>query len=305
LKVAVQLSSILVVFALLLVSVEGLYKSRMRYFSSPRSSTVHTRIRLSGGKGIAAMLFCMLIVCVAFVVPVIQLSIWVVEMMKDGELSSYKVQFFRTLFLGVTAAIITCLGALLLSYVKRQSPSKKNMFLCKLSTIGYAIPGTVLAVGIFLPTVWFDNSLSFLMNWAFDIEIGPVLQGTIFVMLTAYAVRFMAAAFGGVDSSMQSITPSLDEAASISGVKGFSLIRRIHLPLLKKGLLTALILVMVDVVKEMPITLMTRPFGWDTLAVKIYELTSEGEWERAALPGLYLVLVSIIPVVLLIKQTEK
>jgi iron(III) transport system permease protein len=115
----------------------------------------------------------------------------------------------------------------------------------------------------------------------------------------------MAAAFGGVDSSMQSITPSLDEAASISGVKGFSLIRLIHLPLLKKGLLTALILVMVDVVKEMPITLMTRPFGWDTLAVKIYELTSEGEWERAALPGLYLVLVSIIPVILLIKQTEK
>lgn len=305
LKAAAQLSSILVIFALLLVSIEGLYKSRMRYFSSPRSSTVHTRIKLSGGKGIAAMLFCTLIVCVAFVVPVIQLSIWVVEMMNDGELSSYKVQFFRTLFLGVTAAIITCLGALLLSYVKRQSPSKKNMFLCKLSTIGYAIPGTVLAVGIFLPTVWFDNSLSFLMNWAFNIEIGPVLQGTIFVMLTAYAVRFMAAAFGGVDSSMQSITPSLDEAASISGVKGFSLIRLIHLPLLKKGLLTALILVMVDVVKEMPITLMTLPFGWDTLAVKIYELTSEGEWERAALPGLYLVLVSIIPVVLLIKQTEK
>ncbi len=304
LKAAAQLSSILVIFALLLVSVEGLYKSRMRFFSSSRSSAVHARIKLSGGKGIAAMLFCTLIVCIAFVVPVIQLSIWVIEMMNDGELSSYKGQFIRTLFLGITAAIITCLGAILLSYVKRQSPSKMNMFLCKLSTIGYAIPGTVLAVGIFLPTVWFDNSLAFLMNWAFAIEIGPVLQGTVFVMLTAYAVRFMAAAFGGIDSSMQSITPSLDEAASISGVKGFSLIRLIHLPLLKKGLLTALILVMVDVVKEMPITLMTRPFGWDTLAVKIYELTSEGEWERAALPGLYLVLVSIVPVILLIKQTE-
>ncbi|BHH85603.1 ABC transporter permease [Desulforhopalus sp. 52FAK] len=305
LKAAAQLSSILVIFALLLVSIEGLYKSRMRFFSSPRSSRVHARIKLSGGKGIAAMLFCALIVCIAFVVPVIQLLVWVVEMMQEGELSSYKVQFYRTLFLGVTAAIITCLGAVLLSYVKRQSPSKKNIFLCKLSTIGYAIPGTVLAVGIFLPTAWFDNSLAFLVNWAFNIEIGPVLQGTIFVMLTAYAVRFMAAAFGGIDSSMQSITPSLDEAASISGVKGFSLIRLIHLPLLKKGLLTALILVMVDVVKEMPITLMTRPFGWDTLAVKIYELTSEGEWERAALPSLYLILVSIVPVILLIKQTEK
>lgn len=212
------------------------------------------------------MLFCTLIVSVAFVIPIIQLFYWISEMMREGELSNYNIQFFRTLFLGVTAAIITCSGAVLLSYVKRQSPSKRNIFLCKLSTIGYAIPGTVLAVGIFLPTVWFDNSLAFMMKWAFDIEMGQILQGTIFVMLSAYAVRFMAAAFGGIDGSMQSITPSLDEAASISGVKGFSLIRLIHLPLLKKGLLTALILVMVDVVKEMPITLMTRPFGWEEVA---------------------------------------
>lgn len=305
LKAAAQLSSILIIFALLLVSIEGLYKSRMRFFSNSRSSTVHTRIKLSGVRGIAAMLFCALIVCIAFVIPVTQLSFWIIEMMKDGELSSYKDQFLRTLFLGVAAAVITCLGAVLLSYAKRQSASKKTLFLCKLSTIGYAIPGTVLAVGIFLPTAWFDNNLAIILNWVFDIETGQILQGTIFVMLVAYTVRFMAAAFGAIDSSMQGITPSLDEAASVSGVKGFSLIRLIHLPLLKKGLLTALILVMVDVVKEMPITLMTRPFGWDTLAVKIYELTSEGEWERAALPGLYLVLVSIIPVILLIKQTEK
>jgi iron(III) transport system permease protein len=305
LKAAAQLSSILVIFALVLVLIEGLYKSRMRYFSSSRSSTVHSRIHLSGAKGIAAMLYCAVIVSLAFVIPVIQLSVWVVEMMKEGDLSSYRSPFFRTLFLGISAAIITCMGAILLSYVKRQSPTKKNILLCKISTIGYALPGTVLAVGIFLPTAWFDNTIADFIGWAFKIEIGPVLQGTVFVMLTAYAVRFMAAAFGSVDSGMQGVTPSLDEAASISGIKGFSLIRLIHLPLLKKGLLTALILVMVDVVKEMPITLMTRPFGWDTLAVKIYELTSEGEWERAALPGLYLVLVSIIPVILLIKQTEK
>jgi iron(III) transport system permease protein len=124
-------------------------------------------------------------------------------------------------------------------------------------------------------------------------------------MLMAYMVRFMAAGFGAVDSAMQGISPSLDEAAALMGVKGRRLILTIHLPLLRKGLLTALILLMVDVVKEMPITLMTRPFGWDTLAVKIYELTSEGEWERAALPGLYLVMASIIPVILLIRQSEK
>lgn len=305
LKAAAQLSSILVIFALALVLIEGLYKSRMRYFSNAKASTAHSRLLLTGGRGLAAMLFCALIVFTAFFIPVLQLSIWVMEMMKAGELMSYTGQVCRTLFFGFTAAIITCLGAIILSYVKRKSPTKKNLLLCKLSTIGYALPGTVLAVGIFLPTAWFDNTIQTFFNLAFNIQLGPVLQGTVFVMLTAYAVRFLAAGFGAVDSSLQGITPSLDEAASISGIKGHSLIRLVHLPLLKKGLLTALILVMVDVIKEMPITLMTRPFGWDTLAVKIYELTSEGEWERAALPGLYLVLVSIIPVILLIKHSEK
>ena len=104
---------------------------------------------------------------------------------------------------------------------------------------------------------------------------------------------------------MQNIKPSLDEASSILGKTGKKTLIKIHFPLLQKGLLTALVLVLVDVIKEMPITLMTRPFGWDTLAVKIYELTSEGEWIRAALPGSYLVLAGVIPVFILINQMEK
>ena len=305
LQAAAQLSSILVLFALVLVITEGFYKSQMRFYTNPKSSGTHSRIELTGVGKIAAMLLCSVIVGTAFIIPVIQLIIWVMEMVQSGEFVSYTSQVFRTLLVGCVAAITTCIAAVILSYVKRQSPTKKNILLCKISTIGYALPGTVLAVGIFLPTAWIENILAIFIEWTIGIEVGSLLQGTIFVMLMAYNVRFLAAAFGSVDSSMQGITPSLDEAASISGIKGFSLIRLIHLPLLKKGLLTALILVMVDVVKEMPITLMTRPFGWDTLAVKIYELTSEGEWERAALPGLYLILVSIIPVILLMKQTEK
>jgi iron(III) transport system permease protein len=111
--------------------------------------------------------------------------------------------------------------------------------------------------------------------------------------------------FSSIDSAMQNIKPSLDEAAAVLGSSGRETLMKVHLPLLQKGFLTAMILALVDVIKEMPITLMTRPFGWDTLAVKIYELTSEGEWVRAALPGLYLVCAGIIPVFILIRQMEK
>lgn len=305
LQAAAQLSSILVIFALILVVVESLYKSRMRFYSNTRGTSVHTRIKLKGMNAVAATLFCTLLLTIAFIIPVSQLIAWVMESVMGGELTNYTTQLIRTLFLGLAAALLTCSGAVLLSYAKRKSPTRQNLLLCKAATLGYALPGTVLAVGIFLPIAWIDNNLQFFFAWTFDLKTGPILQGTLLVMLMAYMVRFLAAGFGSVDSAMQGISPTLDEAASITGIKGFRLIRSIHLPLLKKGLLTALIMVMVDVVKEMPITLMTRPFGWDTLAVKIYELTSEGEWERAALPGLYLVIASILPVILLIRQTEK
>jgi iron(III) transport system permease protein len=137
------------------------------------------------------------------------------------------------------------------------------------------------------------------------VETGSLIQGTIITVIAAYMVRFMAAGYNSINSAMHRITTNLDEASISMGVKGFSLLRRVHIPILKNGILTASMLVFVDVMKEMPITLMTRPFGWDTLAVKIFELTSEGEWERAALPAVALVLGGLIPVIILTKQTEK
>ncbi len=305
LAAAAQLSTILVIFALVLVVIEGLYRSKMRFYSNSKGGAVHERIQLNGYSKILAVSYCSIIFLVAFVLPVIQLIYWVWESYGDFGLANYKSQIMTTLFLGGVGAVLTCGAAIILSYSKRQSPTRKNNLLCKFATMGYALPGTVLAVGIFLPVAWFDNNLQLFLSGVLNMETGPLLQGTVLVMFMAYIVRFLAAGFGGIDSTMQSIHPNLDEAASINGIKGLKLIRIIHVPLLKKGLLTALIMVMIDIVKEMPITLMTRPFGWDTLAVKIYELTSEGEWERAALPGLYLILVSIIPVVLLLKESEK
>jgi iron(III) transport system permease protein len=124
-------------------------------------------------------------------------------------------------------------------------------------------------------------------------------------MLIAYMTRFLAVSHSPIDSAMQRITQSIDEAATGLGLSGWAMLRRIHLPVLKGGICTAAALVFVDVMKEMPITLMTRPFGWDTLAVRIFEMTSEGAWEQAALPAVALVLGGLVPIILFVRQTEK
>ena len=305
LNAAAQLSSLLVFFALALVMVEGLYRSRMRYFDSSRGGSVPSCLKLTGWKAWSVTIYCTVILTIAFIAPVIQLILWSLEILRSGEGINYSPYIIKTLILGALAAVLICSVSMLLAYAKRRDSTGINRFFCRVATIGYALPGTVLAVGIVLPIVWADNLIQSTMSTIFSIETGPILQGTVLVMLVAYLVRFLAVGFGSIDSAMQNIKPSLDEAASILGKTSRETLLKIHFPLLQKGLITAMVLSLVDVIKEMPITLMTRPFGWDTLAVKIYELTSEGEWVRAALPGLYLVIAGMIPVFILIRKMEK
>jgi iron(III) transport system permease protein len=305
LKAAAQLSSLLVLLAVSLVVIEGLFKKRMRYYDSSRGGAAQTRLKLSGWSSFMVVAYCSTILFVAFIAPLLQLTIWSLNVLRAGEGGAYLEVILKTLFLGASAAVIICLAAVLLAYSRRRNKSWSNRVLCRIATVGYALPGTVLAVGIFIPISRFDNLLRQAMEKVVSIDPGPIFQGTLVAMLAAYLIRFLAVGFGAVDSGMQNIKPSLDEASATLGRSGGQTLTHIHFPLLKKGLLTALVLALVDVIKEMPITLMTRPFGWDTLAVKIYELTSEGEWVRAALPGSYLVLAGIIPVILLINQMEK
>jgi len=162
-----------------------------------------------------------------------------------------------------------------------------------------------LAVGMYVPLAWVDNWLSQMAMQLFSVEIGLLLQGTLIVMLIAYMTRFMAVGYNPIDSAMQRVTLNIDEASMGLGISGLSMLKKIHLPVLKGGIFTAVILVFVDVMKEMPITLMTRPFGWDTLSVRIFEMTSEGQWEQAALPAVVLVMTGLIPIAILTRQAEK
>ncbi len=304
LSAAAQLSSLLVAMVFVLVAIEQRLRKRMR-FAQSRIAPQAERIQLAGGQKWLATVYCTSVLSIAFILPAVQLVSWSLEIFNEEFDSRYLDLLSHSLILGLLSALIIAVTALFLAYAGRRHQDRITHGLIRTATLGYALPGTVLAVGIFIPLAWLDNQLIDLARHLFNLEISRVLQGTILIMLLAYMIRFMAAGFKSIDSAMHRVTTNIDEASRLMGLRGIKLLYKVHLPMLRGGIFTALTLAFVDVMKEMPITLMTRPFGWDTLAVKIFELTSEGEWERAALPALTLLLSGLLPIVLLMRQTDK
>ena len=196
----------------------------------------------------------------------------------------------------------TAAVALLLALAKRSLNSKSAAVAARVATLGYGIPGTVLAVGVFVPVAWLDN---YLVEWLRLPEGSAILKGTLLVMLLAYVIRFLAVAYSANEAGLERIGRQQEETARSLGVTGFALLRRVHLPLLKGALGTAMLMVFVDVMKEMPITLMTRPYNWDTLATRVYTFTTEGQYTFAALPSLAMVLTGLLPVILFSRLDEK
>lgn len=304
LSAASQLASVLIIIVFILILLEQQFRSRMRYAEPKRSQNVG-RIKLQGWQVWAVIGFIMAILFSAFLLPVMQLIIWAIQSY-SGDFDQRYVEFlWHSLLLAGFAALITCLVALLMVFAARRHHDTVTRIAIRVATIGYALPGTVIAVGVFVPIAWLDSRLSELAEYFFQIDTGLIIQGTLVTMLLAYMTRFLAVSHFPIDSAMQRVTRSIDEAAMGLGMNSLSILHRIHLPILRSGIFTAATLVFVDVMKEMPITLMTRPFGWDTLAVRIFEKTSEGEWEQAALPAVTLVLAGIIPIMLFMRQTEQ
>lgn len=303
LPAAAQLSSCLVLLVFVIIVAEQRLRSRMR-FTEGRQSAVGERFQLGRTTRWLACGYAGMVLAVAFLLPLLRLLYWSLQVFSEEFTARYLDLVWHSVFLGLSAALLVCGCALLLAYTLRRHPDRPTRNLVRIANLGYALPGTVLAVGIYIPIATLDNTVAELSRWLFGFDPGQLLQGTLLVMLFAYLVRFMAAGFKAIDGAMNRVTPSIDEAARLAGYRGLRLLGRIHLPMLRSGLLTAFTLVFVDVMKEMPITLMTRPFGWDTLAVKIFELTSEGEWQRAALPALTLLLAGLVPIIFLMRKSE-
>jgi iron(III) transport system permease protein len=304
LSAASQLASLLIVIVFAMIVMEQQFRSRMRYAEAKQSARVD-RILLGGWRAWSVAGFALATLFFAFLLPVAQLGIWAALVFAQDFDQRYLEFLWHSLLLSTFAALLTCSVALLVVYAARRHPDPATRAAVRIATIGYALPGAVLAVGIFIPVAWVDNWLSEIAMQLFHIETGLLIQGTLATMLIAYMTRFLAVSHSPIDSAMQRITSSIDEAAMGLGLSGWTMLRRVHLPILKGGIFTAATLVFVDVMKEMPITLMTRPFGWDTLAVRIFEMTSEGAWEQAALPAVALVLAGLLPIILFVRQTER
>ncbi len=298
LPAAAQLAAILVLFVLVVALLE--LQLRSQYSDSTnRASASLTRLPLSGWRSMLAMAWAGGIFLLGFVMPLVQIAVWAKGALAMDWDSRYWGFAWHSVLLSGSGALLVVLCAVVLAYTQRLFPHPLMALFTRLATMGYALPGAVLAVGFYIPIAWMDNRL--IDAFHFD---GPVLGGTLLVMLLAYCTRFLAVGYGSVESGLGRISRGMDEAAQSLGVGKRGRLWRIHLPLLRPSLLTAAALTFVDIMKELPITLMTRPFGWDTLAVRVFEMTSEGEWERAALPALVIVLVGLFPVLYLTRSSH-
>jgi iron(III) transport system permease protein len=308
LPAASQLATILIFFVLALVMLEQLSRSGARYTTSARGSGGARRIRLSGVNAMLASAAASLVFLLAFAIPILQLLVWIRDIMATDLDARYFDFAWHSLLLASLGATLVMSFALALGYAQRQHPSPGMHITARLATIGYALPGAVLAVGFYIPVAGLDNLI--IDTWREWVtpqtgeEIGQVFGGTLIVMLLAYSARFLAVGFGPVESGLARITRTMDEAAQVLGTTGLRRLRKVHLPMLRAPLLAAAALAFVDIMKELPITLMTRPFGWDTLATRVFEMTSEGEWERAALPAVAICLVGLLPIFFLVKHSD-
>ncbi|MES2625127.1 MAG: iron ABC transporter permease [Pseudomonadota bacterium] len=301
LTVAAQLASLLLLFVAVAMTLEQYGRKHQRYTQNERRKTSRS-YQLRGGRAVAATLFCCLILLIAFVIPVTQLLVWVSNNFATDLDSRYVEFFLHTIGLAAMAAVTTAAIALLLALGKRMAAStgmrRWQQRAERIATLGYALPGSVLAVGIMLTFTWVDQ----LLASAFQMQ--AILVNSVVALLLAYVIRFLAVAHAPVESGLLGIKPSVIEAARSLGASPSRVLREVYVPMLKPGLFTALLIVFVDVMKEMPATLMVRPFGWDTLAVRVFQMTTEGQWERAALPALTLLLAGLIPVILLVKNSR-
>jgi iron(III) transport system permease protein len=297
---ALALALLLLVLVAAALAIERAARGRARYAAADAGYRAPQRLPLAGARGWVAFAFAAGVLAIGFALPAVALAQWAWKVAPLDLDARYVDYVLRTVSLAGMASLACLALALVLGYATRHAATGIAAGAARVATLGYAVPGTVLAVGVVTVLGALDQGIAAMTG-----REGLWLQGTVLALLLGYVARFLAVAHGPVQGGFARIRPSLEEAARGLGLGAGRVFTRLHLPLLGAGAGTAVLLVFVDVMKEMPITLMTRPFGWDTLAVRVFEMTAEGEWERAALPSLAIVVAGLLPVALLTWRMER
>ena len=299
---AAKLAALLLLFVFTLIVIERASRKKLRYHHTSNKYRKLDVYQLKGIYALSAFIICFIPVFFGFLLPGVQLFYWAVITFKEMVDTSFITLTVNSLMLAAVASILSLLLALLLAYGKRLLNKKSVTSAVSISSMGYAIPGTVIAVGIIIPFAWFDNIIDTFMRDNFNVSTGLILSGTVFAVLFAYIVRFLAVSVQTVESGLGKIKYSMDDAARSLGYTPIETLRKVHIPLMKGTILTSLLIVFVDVLKELPATLILRPFNFNTLAVRAFELASDERLADSSSAAIMIVLVGLIPVILLSKS---
>jgi iron(III) transport system permease protein len=296
---AAQLALCLLVVALILATLERRQRRFQRHHDAGRRFERIEPVQLRGRRAVAASAACALPVLFGFFLPASIL----ISLASGSEQLLFSPRYLGFLQHSVTlagiAAVLTVGAAIVLGFNVRLRPTRAAQTAMRIAGIGYAVPGGVIAIGILFPFAAFDNALDAFMEANFGIDTGLLITGSIWLMIAAYLVRFMAVALNTYEAGLATVNTNIDAVARTLGHGPVPMLRRIHVPILRPSILTALLIVFVDVMKELPATLILRPFNYDTLAVQAHRLASDERLAEAAVPSLVIGAVGLLPVALL------
>ncbi len=296
---ATQIACVMLAFVFALLLIERALRAGRRFHHMTGKYRDLPEDKLRGANGVLAVLACALPLLVGFVLPVSVLFSDAIVHLSSGLTPEFWQAALNSLFLAVTAAILAVAFAVVLAYGRRQTRSKLVKTASLIPAISYAVPGTVLAIGLLIPLAGLDNSIDAAMRSLFGVSTGLVFSGTAFAIILAYTIRFLAASLGAVEAGLSKISRNIDSAGRTLGSTISDMLWTVHLPLLRPALGAAAMLVFVDSMKELPATLLLRPFNFDTLATQVFTLASLYRYEEAGLSALTIVAVSLVPVLLL------
>ena len=296
---AAQIAMVMLTFMVILVTLERYSRRRQKQYAARDNRAPIHRFTLSRPRQWICVLTCVTPILLGFAIPAVVLLRYAVIYFDQSWTTDFLENAFNSLFLSSTAAVATLVIGLILAYSRRLHDTRPMQVMMRLSSLGYAMPGAVLAVGVIVPMAAFDNQVDAVMREWFGVSTGLLLSGTAFALVFAYTVRFLAVSAGSLESGLQKITPSMDMAARSLGKGTTATLLRVHLPMLRGTMLTAALVVFVDCMKELPATLILRPFNFDTLATHVYQYASDELLGISALPALIIVLAGIIPIILM------
>ena len=300
---AAQIASAMMCLVFLIVLFERIQRRNRKFFASSQRAIAHTRAPIPSALKWVATLVCLAPFVIGFVGPVTILCVLATgQSWADADILA---AFTNTLLLGAGAAVAAIAGAVLVTQAVRYSRGRWISRISAITTIGYALPGAILALGIVLPLAAFDHLLADTISGITGAQTGLMLSGSAFVLVLAYVIRFFAIPQNAAESALTKITPSIDMSARALGRSRISVLTSIHLPLMRGSLLTAGILVFVDTVKELPATLMLRPFNFETLATLTYNRASLEDIAGAAPSAILVMIAGIVPVLLVLLNASK